>query len=234
MFAFVSRQELDTLQIVSVRFNVIVEQKMTLVCLRQLRSATISRSSEEKQFMLVVHEVSAKEKNHFLTGVDDETAATMLLFNACRSSSLDCLKLSGTTPLSAQLFDSLKLVAPSIVLKKFCIGSRVLPNNFGHDKVLHTLQAFGGLRTTIIGTSGNYTNLLDCLIRTCFKAGSALMLQGHVLDKEFDTTIFEDALLEFCFGACDERYATRERSLYLKFHKSLQSDFLQRWIEVSN
>lgn len=48
-----------------------------------------------------------------------------------------------------------------------------------------------------------------------------------------NVAVAEDALLEYCFGVCDEQYATRQRFLYVT-RRFLNKDFLQRWVEVSS
>lgn len=65
---FLPRKELDTLQIVSVRFNAIIEIRMSLVCLRLLKSAEIWRSKVENHFVLVMDEVGAKKRTRIPTG----------------------------------------------------------------------------------------------------------------------------------------------------------------------
>ncbi|KAH7709215.1 hypothetical protein AAVH_23505 [Aphelenchoides avenae] len=230
VFQFVRRQELDTLQIVSRRFNAVVEKKLTLVCLRQLKSAKVSRCSAENQFVLLMAEVDAKKMTRLLTGVDDEAAATTLLLNACQSSRVDSLELYGTTPMSGDFFDSLALRAQTIFVKDFCMGRRTLSDAVSNDDVLRVLQAFAEVRV-VESDARKDANLQSCLIRTCYKAGVDLHLCE--LDKKCDTTMLEDALLEFCFGECDEQYATRDRYLDVEVSKSPRSDFLQRLIEMA-
>ncbi|KAH7719113.1 hypothetical protein AAVH_13442 [Aphelenchoides avenae] len=233
VFLFVGRKELDTLQIVSRRFDAIVVNKMARVSLRLLKSAKMERSKAENQFVLIMDEFGVKKKTRLLTRTEDEAAATKLLLNACQSSRLDILQLSGTTPMNVDFFDALERCAPSIFLKDFCLGNRTLSDVVRYDKVLQVLQKFAELTT--IDTTGKDLNLQNCLIRTCFKVG--VTVHRLVLDKKCDTTIVENALLEFCFGACDAPYAMRERFLEVEFTGSPKSDFLQRWIEkveVSN
>ncbi|KAH7692991.1 hypothetical protein AAVH_39980, partial [Aphelenchoides avenae] len=79
VFQCLRRQVLDTLQIVSVHFNAIVEKKMALVCLRLLRSPSITRVAAERQFVLIVNVVARSgvgtRQTRLRTGVDDEAAA---------------------------------------------------------------------------------------------------------------------------------------------------------------
>ncbi|KAH7694629.1 hypothetical protein AAVH_38321 [Aphelenchoides avenae] len=58
-----------------------------------------------------------------------------------------------------------------------------------------------------------------------------LVTEGLSLYKRFDAAIAENALLEFCFGGCDEHYAERDRFLCVKMAQSLKRYFLKRWIE---
>ncbi|KAH7721309.1 hypothetical protein AAVH_11163 [Aphelenchoides avenae] len=231
VFQFVRRQELDTLQIVSRRFNAIIEKKMGLVCLRMLISAKVSRCSAENQFVLNIDEVGAKKKIRLATGIDHEAAATTLLLDACQSSRVDSLELYGTTPMSGDFFDSLALRAPNIFVKDFSMGRRTLSDAVSNNDLLRVLQAFAELKVVKSGARKD-ANLQRCLVRTCFKA--AVDLRLCELDKKCDTTIVEDALFEFCFGECDEQYATRDRHLQLEVLKSPKSDFLQRWIEKAD
>ncbi|KAH7719090.1 hypothetical protein AAVH_13419 [Aphelenchoides avenae] len=227
VFLFVRRKELDTLRIVSIRFNAVIETKMSMVCLRLLKSAKIQHG--KGGFVLHMEEVGVRKKTRLPTLVKDEAASTTLLLNACQSSRIECFELYGTTPLTAVFFDCLELHAPTIFLKEFCMGNRPLSGGLPHDRVLQALQAFAELSRAII--SGKDINLLNCLLRTCFKAGVDLDPHYIVLDEYCDTV--ENALLEFCFGACDERYTMRKRSLRVQFNRSLKDDFLQRWIEAS-
>lgn len=242
MFQCVRRQELDVLQIVNRRFSAIVEKKLTLVCLRQLKSAKISRCSVQRQFVLVVEEVGAEKKNRLPTGVDNERAATGALLKACQSSRVDSLELYGKTPLSVDFIDSLAILAPTIFVKDFCLGKRTLDENVELEEVLRALQAFAGLKT-VKGDAGIHpldnsnekkekevANLQDCLIRACFKAGVTLVFGELGLN---NNVIVENALIEYCLGACDEQYAERDRFLSVEFLEPLKRDFLQRWIEVS-
>ncbi|KAH7693755.1 hypothetical protein AAVH_39205 [Aphelenchoides avenae] len=230
VFHFVRRKELDTLQIVSIRFNAIVEEKISRVCLRMLNSAKISRCSAENQFMLVMDEVGSKKKTRLPTSVDDEAAATKLLFNACQSARVANIELYRTTPMSTDFFDSLALSAPTIFVNEFSMRNRTLSDDVADDKVLPALQSFAELKTVKTEAEKD-ANLLGCLIRTCFKAGVKLRSDVLVIGKMCDTAVLENALLEFCFGACDEQYAMRDRFVDVQFSKSLKSDFLQRWIE---
>lgn len=232
MFEFVRREELDALQIVTRLFSAIIEDKMKLKCLRRLNSAKIERSKADNQFMLVMDEFGANKNTRLPTSVDNEAAAMTLLLDACRSSCLHTLYLYGTTPISEHFLDSLEQRAPTIFLNTFYMGNRILAEGVTHHKVLRVLKAFAELKTTIVNTAWKYTNLQDCLIRNGFKAGVSLLSSGPILDKTLDTAIVEEAFLEFSFGACDERYAARERVLRMSFHKSLRSDFLRRWIQV--
>lgn len=233
VFQFVRRRELDTLQIVSVRFNAIVEKKLALVCLRLLNSAKISRSSTENQFVLIMRVFDAKKKTRLPTGVDDEAAATSLLLHACQSSRVDTLELYGTTPMDVAFFDSLALHAPTIFVKDFSIGEGTLSDSVPHDRVLRALQSFAELKVVKSETIQG-THLPGCLIRTCFKAGVTLRSPVFMLDNECDLAVVEDAMLEFSLGECDEQYATRERHLQVYIRMPLNNDFLQRWIEVSS
>ncbi|KAH7678360.1 hypothetical protein AAVH_41741, partial [Aphelenchoides avenae] len=228
VFQCLRRQELDTLQIVSVHFNAIIEKKLTLVCLRMLVSAKLSPSNN--LFELVIHEVGAKETTHFPTGVDDDVAATALLLKACQSSRVDELALYETMRSRDKFFDFLALRAPTIFVTEFYMRSRPLSGDVADGKVLRALQAFAELRM-VQAEMGTEPKLLGCLIRTCFKAGARLIMGGPVFIKECDAIIVEDSLLEFCFGACDEQHEERRRFLTLNFKKTLKSDFLQRWIE---
>ncbi|KAH7707534.1 hypothetical protein AAVH_25233 [Aphelenchoides avenae] len=230
VFNCLSRKDLDTLQNVSRRFSAMVANNMTLVCLRLLMSASMSRSGDKRQFVLIMDEVGAKKKTRLPTGVDDEAAATALLLNACRSSRVYNLELYGTTPMSVDFFDFVVRRVPTIFLKKFCIGKRTLSSGVPNDKVLEALQAFAELNA-VITEAGKDVNLLGCLIRTCFKAGVTLISDGLISCKQSDTAIVENALLEFCFGACDEKYAEEGRFMRVEFSKPLKSDFVQRWIE---
>lgn len=227
---------------------------MATVCLRLLKSAKIERRWAENQLVLIMDQVGTTRLTRFPTGSLDETAVTALLLDACRSSRLDCLQLYGTTPMGGELFDSLELRAPSIFLKNFCMGCRTLADGVPHDKVLQALQMFAELETATIGTAAKENNLQSCLIRTCFKVGVSIQPRTNrsdsrptrwvtaapprpvphvqVLDKKCDNRDVENALMEFCFGACDERYATRERFLRMELSKSMKKDFLRRWIEV--
>lgn len=243
MFQFVGRKEPDTLQIVSVRFNAIVEKKLALVCLRQLEFASMSRCSAQRQFVLIMREVGAKKMTRLPTGVDNEGAATNALVNACRSSSVDSLQLYGKIPMNKDFFDSLALCAPSIFVKNFCLGKRTLDEGVEHEDVLRALQTFAELKavTTEVGMhprdkrnenkEREKANLQGCLIRTCFKEGVTLVRDELLLNIN---VVVESALKEFCFGACDERYAERDRFLSVELSESPKSDFLQRWIEVSS
>ncbi|KAH7707531.1 hypothetical protein AAVH_25230 [Aphelenchoides avenae] len=231
-FQFLCRQDLDMLQIVSRRFNAIVEKKLTLVCLRMLLSAKISRSTARRQFVLIMDEVDAEEETRIPTGVDDETAATTLLLNACQSSRMESLRLYGTTPMSVDFFDSLALSAPTIFVEEFCIGKRTLADGVGDDELLRALQAFAELNT-VKSEAEEDVNLQVRLVRTCFKAGIYLWSGGLVFGKKCETTIVENALLEFCFGACDEQYKERARYLSMELSTPLKSDFLQQWIEMA-
>lgn len=232
VFRFVRRKELDTLQIVSRRFNAIVENNLTVVCLRVLKSATISRCSAQRQFVLVMDEVGSNKLTRLPTGVDDEAAANTLLLKACQSSRVDSLRLYGTTSMSADFFDSLALCAPTIFLKNFCMQKRTLSENVPHDRVLRVLQTFAELQC-MLSTDEEDTNLQLCLLRSCFKADVTLDTHVHILDKKCDIAIVEDAVMEFCFSACDDQFATRERSLRMQFSKPMRTDFMQRWVEVS-
>ncbi|KAH7707532.1 hypothetical protein AAVH_25231 [Aphelenchoides avenae] len=229
VFQFVRRQDLDTLQIVNRCFRAIVEKQLATVCLRLLKSVKISRKRAKRQFVLMCDEVGAKKLTRLPTGVHDMAAATTFLLDACQSSRLDSLPLYGMTYVNGHFFDSIALRAPTIFLKELRIGKRTFANGLPHDKVLRALQAFGKLETVKI-EAANYAVLHDCLIRTCFKAGVRLVSDGLVLDKKSEGVIAEKALLDFCFGACDEQYAMRDRFLSIEVSKSLKSDFLQRWI----
>ncbi|KAH7709216.1 hypothetical protein AAVH_23506 [Aphelenchoides avenae] len=204
VFQCLRRRDLDMLQIVSVHFNAIVEKKMALV-------------------------VGAGQ-TRLRTSVDDEAVAMTFLLNACRSSSVDSLGLFGTTPMGGQFFDALALSAPSIFLNEFRMGNRDLADGVAHDKVLRALHAFAELGTVTTRTCEG-VELQVCLIRTSFRAGVALVTDGLSLNKKFDIAIVENALLEFCFGGCDEQYAKRDRFLCVKMSHSLKSDFLKRLIE---
>ncbi|KAH7709221.1 hypothetical protein AAVH_23511 [Aphelenchoides avenae] len=232
VFQFLRRKELDRLQIVSRRFNAIIETKMTMVCLRLLKSAKILRSSAQRQFMLVMDEVGSKKMTRLPTGVNDEAAANTLLVNACKTSRLGSLELYGTTPMDVDFFDALVLCAPTILLKDFCVGNRTLSGAVSLDIVLGVLRKFAELKWTTTGTMQD-AHLQNCLIRTCFKA--SVTLRSHRNDDGGlaigDTALVENALMEFCFGACDEKYATRGRYLQLNFQTTPKKDFMQRWIE---
>ncbi|KAH7707529.1 hypothetical protein AAVH_25228 [Aphelenchoides avenae] len=232
VFQFLRRRELDTLQVVSRRFDAIVQNNMSLVCLRQLKSAEMLRSGAK--FVLVMEKVGAKRKTRLRTGVIDEAAATMALLNACQSSRIERLELYGTTPLSGRFFDSLALCAPSIFLNHFCIGSRTLADGVADDKVLRALQTFAGLER-VTSEAWKDLKLQYCLMRCCFKASASLEVRLHesLFDEyKCDPTAVENALLELCFGTCDEQYAKRERRLEISFPAPLESDdFLQRLIE---
>ncbi|KAH7698569.1 hypothetical protein AAVH_34336, partial [Aphelenchoides avenae] len=230
VFQFLPRKELDTLQIVSRRFSAIIERKLTLVCLRRLVCAKLSRCSAENQFVLLMNEVGSTKMTRFPTGVDDEAAAAALLLDACQSSSVGSIELIGTTPMDADFFDSLALSAPTIFVGEFCMGRRALSDGIPHDRVLQALQTFAEL-SRVKSYARKDANLHVCLVRTCLKVGVDLRSDEIVLRKKYDTAVVEDALLEFCFGACDEQYAERDRFLCVKFSKSLKTDFLQRWIE---
>ncbi|KAH7706938.1 hypothetical protein AAVH_25834 [Aphelenchoides avenae] len=234
VFQFLRRRDLDTLQIVSRRFNAIVKTKvLTLVCLRMLISAKILWRSVDNQFVLIMDEVGAKELTLLPTGIDDEAAATTLFLNACQSSRVGSVELYGTTPMDVDFFDALMLRAPTIFLKKFYTAERTLSNGIADDNVLRMLQSFAELKTVEIWT-GEDSNLDNCLVRTCFKAGVSLATQRRFSQIEFDdacdVAVIEDAMLEFSFGACDEQYATRKRNLLVEVN-TLDNGFLQRWIE---
>ncbi|KAH7709219.1 hypothetical protein AAVH_23509 [Aphelenchoides avenae] len=220
---FLPRKELDTLQIVSVRFNAIIEEKLRLVCLRQLKSAKILRSSVQRQFMLIMDEVGSKKMTRLPTGVDDETAANTLLVNACKSSRLESLELYGTTPMSVDFFDALALSAPTIFVDELSMRNRSLSDDVADDHILGMLQTFAELNT-LRTNAGKDVNLLECLIRTCFKVGVKLVSNGLVLLKKGDTAVVESALLEFSFGACDKQYAMRDRFVDVQFSKSIEKD----------
>lgn len=234
VFHFLRRQELDRLQIVNLRFNMIVEKKLTLVCLRLLKSAKMARCSAENQFVLIMDEVGAKKKTLLPTGVDDGAVATAILLNACQSSRVGSLELYGTTPMSVEFFDSLALRALTIFVDDLRTGKRSLSAGVADDSVLRVLQSFGELKT-VTSEARQDVNLQYCLMRCCFKAGASLavLLRPSEFDNICDPTAVEDALLEFCFDTCDEQYATRERRLKISLWEPPESDFLQRWIEVN-
>lgn len=231
VFQFLRRQDLDTLQIVSVRLNAIIKSKLTLVCLRHLKSAKMLRSGAN--FVLLMDEIGAKKTACLPTGVDDEAAATTLLLDACQSSRVDSLELYGTTPMSGRFFNTLALRAQTIFADELCTGKRTLSSNISDAKLLRMLQSFAELKTFRSKASKD-VNLQYCLMRCCFKVGVSLTvgLRPSEFDKICDPTAVEDALLEFCFDTCDEQYATRERRLSISLWEPLESDFLQRWIEV--
>lgn len=131
--------------------------------------------------------------------------------------------------MSADFFHSLALNAPSIHVNDLCLGRRTLDEGVDDQEVLLALQSFGGLKTVEIEAEDD-ANLHLCLIRICFKAGVKLISDESVLE---DNCVVENALLEYCFGVCDEPHDVRERSLRVQLYVSLESDFLKRWIEVS-
>ncbi|KAH7709214.1 hypothetical protein AAVH_23504 [Aphelenchoides avenae] len=232
VFTCLSRKELDTLQIASRRFNAVVQNNMSLVCLRLLKSAEMLRSGSK--FVLIMKEVGAMKKTHLCTGITDEATATTLLLNACQSSRVQRLALYGTTPMSEHFFDSLALCARSVFLRDFCIGSRTLADGVADDAVLRALLTFAGL-DRVTSDAWIDLQLQYCLMRTCFKAGSSLAVDLHpsLFDLyKCDLTALENALMEFCFSTCDEQYATRQRLLCISFPERMESDdFLRRWIE---
>ncbi|KAH7705446.1 hypothetical protein AAVH_27347 [Aphelenchoides avenae] len=221
---------------VSKRFNAIIVKKLTMVCLRLLSCAKMSRSGAQRHFVLLMGVVGTKKLTRLSTGVNDEPAATTLLLNACRSSRVESLELYGMAALGVDFFDALALSAPTIFLKNFGFGNRILPDDVPHDSVLRALRSFAELKTTTISPASvelPHSHLQICLIRSCFKIGVSLVtdpLGDFMALGTSDTAAVEDALLEYCFGVCDEQYATRDRSLHL-IRQSLNKDFLRRWIE---
>ncbi|KAH7721229.1 hypothetical protein AAVH_11326 [Aphelenchoides avenae] len=214
-----SRKELDMLQLVSQRFNAIILSKMVLLCLRQLRRAKLVHHPLGKNFSLVFDEDESFRvtKNHrFPVGIDDETIATTALLNACRSSKLECLELycvRDTVPLDTAFFDNLAQCAPAILLKTFCNGSRKVAARVPHDSVLQALKAFAELGSVKITTAMKN----PCPSAVCF-------------DKSDEGAVVKNTLMEFCFGECDDQYATRDRSLRAQA-PTLERDFLKEWIE---
>lgn len=240
---FTYRKELDTMQLANRRCNAIILDKMVLLCLRQLRSAKLVRDPGSKEFTLGLDEVGATKKHRFPLDVSVEAVATAALLNACRSSKLERLELYGvrdSAPLDTAFFGSMAQYAPAIVLNTLYTGSSKVAACVPHDSVLQALSAFAELDSVKIGMTLGNSGLMLCLVRSCFKMGINFDgdhrdYRGHyravTFDQSDDGALVKESLMEFCFRECDDRFATRDRSL-TACAPTLQRGFLRLWIAV--
>ncbi|KAH7694117.1 hypothetical protein AAVH_38842, partial [Aphelenchoides avenae] len=128
--------------------------------------------------------------------------------------------------MSVDFFDSLAVLAPTIFVKNFCLGKRALDENVDDEEVLRALQAFAGLKTL---KSDAGIHPLDKRNEKKEKGAGVTLVFGELGLN--NNVVTQNALMEYCFGACDEQYAERDRFLSVEFLESLKRDFLKRWIE---
>lgn len=86
VLAFLRRSELDTLELVDVRFHDLIMNSMSMLCLRRLSYAGLLLRGSERLFFLDICVDGASKNNRFPTGAKDENDAFNKLLNACRSS----------------------------------------------------------------------------------------------------------------------------------------------------
>lgn len=168
------------------------------------------------------------------TGESDECEAFAQLLDRCRSSYVECLEMYGRTPIQTAHLDALARYASLIRLETLRLGGRSL-SKVTHQSVLRALGAFAELKSVGIVPEHCEPDMLNFLVRC-----------GHIFDPVFykksnygfltwnwlDVCLEEATLLQFSFGASEERYASRERHLKARIC-SLSSLFLKRWIEVT-
>ncbi|KAH7712196.1 VAP1 protein [Aphelenchoides avenae] len=234
VFAFLSRSELDTLQLVNASFDVIIEGKMQLICVRRVARAAMHCRTPGRVFVLTITLEGARKEIRFSTGVIDECAAFVQLLSACRSSRVELLEMYGDTPLTEAHVDAVFRHAPYILMGNFRLGARALPESVSNDSFLQILDSFAEMRKVDIAPDFYTAEMQRFLVRRgfMFQVGFCAKFRGSydILRWEPKCSVDDETLLHFSFAECDGRWATRWRRLSLS-SSDLTPDFLQRWIK---
>lgn len=237
VFAFLSRSELDTLQLVNASFDVIIEGKMQLICVRRVARAAMHCRTPGRVFVLTITLEGARKEIRFSTGVIDECAAFVQLLSACRSSRVELLEMYGDTPLTEAHVDAVFRHAPYILMGNFRLGARALPESVSNDSFLQILDSFAEMRKVDIAPDFYTAEMQRFLVRRgfMFQVGFCAKFRGSydILRWEPKCSVDDETLLHFSFAECDGRWATRWRRLSLS-SSDLTPDFLQRWIKVTS
>lgn len=224
------------LQLVDARFHNIIADKMSLLCVRRLRTATILRPDPDGQFVLVFNVKQGRGNVRFPTGETEEFPAFVRLLGACRSAAIDFLHMYGNEPIQPRHIDALTRYAPLIVgVKTLSLNRRILAEDISQSTILRVLDSLTGLENKIhICAPNGYTAEMQKFL---VSRGDIFELEwSHCFDLDgklqyAETCIDGDDLLHFSFGEYEERYAKRERRLTIYLSK-LSPSFLKRWIEV--
>lgn len=231
IFAFLSRHDLDVLQLVDARFNAVVATRMNATCFRRLSSAEVKRSNDRKQYVVVVKfGRERKEKGVELPiGVTAKSDAFDLLLRACRNAFVQQLNLYGTAPIGSADLDAMARHAPLIRLNTLFLGSKELAADIPSESVFNALNCFAALEKVIFLPSAETPRMQNWLLSNAHRLGVAIEMdrRGRAVCPPID----EESLMQYCFGVCAENCGACTRRLY-NDNVKLSPLFLQRWIEV--
>lgn len=215
IFALLSRYDLNVVQLVAVRFNAVVLERMNSVCLRTILSAFLGRCGTSKKYAVVLITPGA-EKNVPLTLPSRASARSegVGLLRACSNSIVGTFHIRSAIPFTTENLDEVTRYGRHVFVNTLSLGVNGLPADVPQEHLLLALGFFGSLKKISFALKNRSTNLQNCLFRIAHKLHVSLSICELVLEIPTGFLVDEESLLQYCFGPCSGNCPACERRLW--------------------